>query len=699
MLATASAVLAGSDPRFDVINRVHSQEWPQDSQNEYSTRNYTADFIRVTYPGIVPNSILNPASWQETLGTIQTGEVVTDYMSGLGAPVAPYGLMAIYTNKQVQIRSIQNPNYLLHYWNIPCEPVGSFSMIGDVNTVTVLNLDNCGNIVKRSAADVSIKNSSAIDLSCKPIPCVISSSTTLIGSQSFDEKDWREAGKGHIYFNQKVSGDEMYFTVDMRTEKKVGLIEAWNWKTMSKKWKVPLEAGNGEFYEATTPVTIRGTLVVVGAVKMRKDKDYKEETDPLESALFGFDIVDGSKKWVFKITKAGKINPTPARLEDRIIFGTSRGRFFAVGLDGIALWQTNESGRVRTIPLPYNAPSVYAEVAMHGPAMDAAGEFAYFSGDDGRVHRVGIRSGSIFSSDPLGYYLDPDTEHAYRTFTIASPPAIAQNSDGDSNPSNFLVVVATTRYRNPDSTGSVNLSPHPPAALMVLSIPGLRLFSNELANFASMSFLNPDSSNIFDAGTLRSYGGLIISGDLTRYFDPVNNIVYFDPHLSSVTAPFAQFKVASTGPVTVSISNGFVLSTCGFVDEDISPEPNDFVYGRVVATGSYYYRGFTSPSLLVDPRALNPASAMDPVQVYPNPFRPDQAFGGTAKFNNLPRGSRVELYTLAYERVRLLRESGFKAEWDGRNESGQEVAPGVYHYLITIPDRPAMRGKLVVVRK
>ncbi len=96
---------------------------------------------------------------------------------------------------------------------------------------------------------------------------------------------------------------------------------------------------------------------------------------------------------------------------------------------------------------------------------------------------------------------------------------------------------------------------------------------------------------------------------------------------------------------------------------------------------------------------------------------PAESRGGTevrahefhyASLENLPPGSRVEIYTLAHERVQVLEPSspvvaGYvhpaTAVWDGRNESGQDAAAGVYLYIITIPDQPEVRGKLALVRK
>jgi hypothetical protein len=90
---------------------------------------------------------------------------------------------------------------------------------------------------------------------------------------------------------------------------------------------------------------------------------------------------------------------------------------------------------------------------------------------------------------------------------------------------------------------------------------------------------------------------------------------------------------------------------------------------------------------------------LGPIVVYPNPFDPAKAVGHVAKFKNLPDGAYVELYTLAYERVRKLAPANHRAEWDGTNEAGQPVATGIYLYKIFLPGNvPPMTGRLALIR-
>jgi hypothetical protein len=72
---------------------------------------------------------------------------------------------------------------------------------------------------------------------------------------------------------------------------------------------------------------------------------------------------------------------------------------------------------------------------------------------------------------------------------------------------------------------------------------------------------------------------------------------------------------------------------------------------------------------------------LDKVVVYPNPFAPE--VDRTLTFRNLTRDATVEIFTLDARRVRtLVGDASGSSTWDGRNDSGDLVASGLYLYLI-----------------
>jgi hypothetical protein len=76
--------------------------------------------------------------------------------------------------------------------------------------------------------------------------------------------------------------------------------------------------------------------------------------------------------------------------------------------------------------------------------------------------------------------------------------------------------------------------------------------------------------------------------------------------------------------------------------------------------------------------AVGAIQTLSNVAIYPNPLRP--AKGQTAMhFYNLPGGARLRLYTLAGEKVNELTADDLgHVAWNGTNQTGREVASGVY---------------------
>jgi hypothetical protein len=85
-------------------------------------------------------------------------------------------------------------------------------------------------------------------------------------------------------------------------------------------------------------------------------------------------------------------------------------------------------------------------------------------------------------------------------------------------------------------------------------------------------------------------------------------------------------------------------------------------------------------------------------KVFPNPFNPATAVGGTLKFAPIPRGAKVAIFTVRGYRVRELAETGFEAAWDGTNDHGAKAGAGVYVYTISAPGVKTIRGRVMLVR-
>jgi len=95
----------------------------------------------------------------------------------------------------------------------------------------------------------------------------------------------------------------------------------------------------------------------------------------------------------------------------------------------------------------------------------------------------------------------------------------------------------------------------------------------------------------------------------------------------------------------------------------------------------------------VDPIAGN----LSDVKAFPNPCRARD--GGNAIFTNLTENCEIKIYNIAGEFVRKINEqTEGTAEWDLKNDGGEDVASGLYIYVITNQKDERKKGKLVVIR-
>ncbi len=86
--------------------------------------------------------------------------------------------------------------------------------------------------------------------------------------------------------------------------------------------------------------------------------------------------------------------------------------------------------------------------------------------------------------------------------------------------------------------------------------------------------------------------------------------------------------------------------------------------------------------------------------LYPNPFVIDDVENSRLTLAGLPLDSEVTLYTLTGQLVRFLEpEQGATViAWDGTDQDGKTVGPGIYFYRATTRDGRSLRGKFAIVR-
>ncbi|MDA8131257.1 MAG: hypothetical protein M0011_07100 [Elusimicrobia bacterium] len=95
----------------------------------------------------------------------------------------------------------------------------------------------------------------------------------------------------------------------------------------------------------------------------------------------------------------------------------------------------------------------------------------------------------------------------------------------------------------------------------------------------------------------------------------------------------------------------------------------------------------------------NPPAGLSAVKIYPNPFRPNSATG-VMNFAGLPPYAKVKIYTFLGELVRGLKaDVNGMAHWDGRNDSGNKAASGVYIAFVQTSDKKSSKSFKVALER
>jgi len=112
-----------------------------------------------------------------------------------------------------------------------------------------------------------------------------------------------------------------------------------------------------------------------------------------------------------------------------------------------------------------------------------------------------------------------------------------------------------------------------------------------------------------------------------------------------------------------------------------------------VFTGKVYVATDNGVSVISSTFGI-PSSEVASAIAFPNPFIIDSP-DDELEFNFIPNGV-VSLYSMAGE---LIREIPIGQRWNGRNDKGEDVASGVYIFVLTDDEGNVGRGKILLIRK
>jgi len=472
----------------------------------------------------------------------------------------------------------------------------------------------------------------------------------------------------------------------------------------------PLPKGQEPAYSAIrfNPVTspaIRGDLAVIGAQRLETSTDFIISGNMNKGwyALIAFNAQTGVRLWWAII--ANKPVGTPVVLKDRIIFTTRNSMVFCYDYTGRQIWRTKTDDPLFTYrPKPISDPQETARVELSGLAVDSDEIYVYAGGTDGRMHRFSTGNGEHVASEVMWYYQygwNANRIMVYYPCAITMPPAIYRNKS-------ILFKAHTqklTNYGNGENDRNAS-------CLMILHLPDLTYQGGNVPMASGPGGCTADvEAGVFSQWDNRVYGiWMTNSGPTSAWQDNYAKNFYYNID-NGYHMDTGNGNDADEGGV--SLSNGMVLASDRGGNLVQVPSSKQYTVPVIppVDTDKYPRPVIKMPNpresaLLrgeIYGNGTGPSTGSGGLEVYPNPFNPSKAQGGKLKFQYLPEGSRVEIYTLDHERVRILHvltASGNRAQWDGRNEAGQDVASGVYLYRVVLPGRPVTgTGRIVLVRK
>ena len=112
--------------------------------------------------------------------------------------------------------------------------------------------------------------------------------------------------------------------------------------------------------------------------------------------------------------------------------------------------------------------------------------------------------------------------------------------------------------------------------------------------------------------------------------------------------------------------------------------------------GCYSTPSFRHPAITSD-QSFYPEGR---IVVFPNPFSPESAIGGTLKFANMVPGALLQIYTVSGEMVYSINiGNNVRYYWGSKNRYGKTVSPGIYYWVVKNPlNNKTDTGKIYIIR-
>ena len=141
-----------------------------------------------------------------------------------------------------------------------------------------------------------------------------------------------------------------------------------------------------------------------------------------------------------------------------------------------------------------------------------------------------------------------------------------------------------------------------------------------------------------------------------------------------------------------------------FIDDDESfrlGETKSYAVASVDVNGNE--SGFTN--ITAHQKNVKNVEVMKEVYAVPNPFIVDSGFTGDGEegkvgFYGLPEECTIRIFSYAGQLIETIEHNSptFSNEWFQVTRNDQDIASGIYFYVVTTPDGEATNGKLIIIK-
>ncbi len=282
--------------------------------------------------------------------------------------------------------------------------------------------------------------------------------------------------------------------------------------------------------------------------------------------------------------------------------------------------------------------------------------------------------------------IDPETGNDSSTFTYRIDYTSSEdNAPKSGYPKVYILKGGTDITGSPFTMTEVNAgdTTFSDGKIYSYSISGLSLGTDYTYYFEAYDSCNApasgDPTNPLDAPDVLSIYS--ISGTITDGTNPVPDVTVDltgDSTASTITDTNGNY---SFGNLDAGATYVITPTKTNYTFDPVNLTYTDFATAVVDAD-------FTGTKLF--------ATDLSKVKVYPNPWKSD---GGVnvITFTNLTEDATVQIYTIGGEIIIEIDADSISHSWDMKNEDGEDIAAGVYFYVIS-NDTESTTGKFVIIR-